>query len=77
MYGRWVVCEIGIMALANPAKLIGGFGLYEGMPLPFGFKDTYFYDQIQYATGTMHAFTYTFNEDVGAYFANLLIEACG
>jgi serine/threonine protein kinase len=75
LYGHWVVCEIGIMAIANPAKLIGKYGLTEGMPLPFGFKDAYFYDQMQYATGITHVFTYNFADDVGDYFANLLLEA--
>lgn len=51
LYGRWVVCEIGIMALADPAKLIGKFGITRNTVIPFGFKDAYFYDQIQYATG--------------------------
>jgi eukaryotic-like serine/threonine-protein kinase len=75
-YGHWVVCEIGIMAMANPAKLIGQYGLTEGMALPFGFKDAYFYDQIQYATGMMHVFTYKFIDDVSGFFAQLLYEAC-
>jgi len=26
-YGRWVICEIGFMALADLAKLIGRFGI--------------------------------------------------
>jgi hypothetical protein len=76
LYGNWVVCEIGIMALVNPTKLFGKYGVTEGMPLPFGFKDAYFYDQIQYATGTMHAFTYNFINNAGDYFAFLISEAC-
>ena len=76
LYGHWQVCEIGIMALVDQAKIIGKYGVTEGMPLPFGFKDAYFYDQIQYATGTMHAFTYNFAGTVGEYFAFLLLEAC-
>ncbi len=76
LYGHWVVCEIGIMALVDPGKLIGMYGVKEGMALPFGFKDAYFYDQIQYAAGGMHAFTYNFINSVGEYFASLLLEAC-
>jgi eukaryotic-like serine/threonine-protein kinase len=76
LYGRWVVCEIGIMALADPAKLIGKYGLTEGMIMPFGFKDAYFYDQIRYATGIMHAFTYNFIGSVRDHFGFLLVEAC-
>ena len=76
LYGRWVVCEIVIMALADPAKLIGKFGITRNTVVPFGFKDAYFYDQIQYATGMMHAFTYTFTDDVVGFFASLVHEAC-
>lgn len=76
LYGNWVVCEIDINAMADPAKLIGMFGITERTVLPFGFKDAYFYDQIQYATGITHAFTYNFIDDVGEYFAFLLHEAC-
>ena len=64
------------MALVDPAKIIGKYGVAEGMPLPFGFKDAYFYDQIRYATGTMHVFTYNFAGSVSEYFAFLLLEAC-
>ena len=76
LYGRWVVCEIGIMVLAAPAKLIGKFGITRTTVVPFGFKDAYFYDQIQYATGMMHAFTYTFTDDVVGFFASLVHDAC-
>jgi hypothetical protein len=64
-----------MMALADPAKLIGKFGITRNTVIPFGFKDAYFYDQIQYATGTMHAFTYTFSDDVVGFFAALIHEA--
>jgi serine/threonine protein kinase len=57
LYGRWLVCEIGIMALVDARKLLGRFGLTERTVLPFGFRDTDFYDQMRYAAGTMHAFT--------------------
>jgi len=40
--------------------------------VPFGFKDAYFYDQIQYAADGLHVFTYTFINDVGDFFATLL-----
>jgi eukaryotic-like serine/threonine-protein kinase len=76
LYGRWTVCEIGISPIMDTSKLIGRYGVELGMPLPFGFKDAYFYDQIQYATGIMHAFTYQFEDDVNDYFARLLLDAC-
>lgn len=75
LYGKWAVCEIGIMALADPRKLIGRFGITEKTVLPFGFRDSDFYDQMQYATGMMHAFTYNFIDDTADYFAQLLNEA--
>jgi eukaryotic-like serine/threonine-protein kinase len=75
LYGRWAVCEIGIMALANPRKLIGRFGITEKTVIPFGFRDNDFYDQMQYATGIMHVFTYNFIDDVVDFFAQLLSEA--
>lgn len=76
LYGCWSVCEIGIMALADPSKLIGRFGITERTILPFGFRDTYFYDQMRYATGVTHAFTYNFIDNVPDFFAQLLFEAC-
>ncbi len=76
LYGSWVVCEVKLMALADPKKLIGKFGLTAETVEPFGFATSYFYDQIQYSTGMLHAFTYTFSSDVVDFFANLLHEAC-
>jgi hypothetical protein len=75
LYGHWVVCEIRLMALVDPAKLIGKFGLTRDTVEPFGFKDAYFYDQIQYASGGLHAFTYNFIDDVAGYFSDLVSEA--
>jgi serine/threonine protein kinase len=75
LYGSWVVCEVKLMALADPRKLIGEFGLTARTVEPFGFTASYFYDQIQYSTGMLHAFTYTFSNDVVEFFANLLHEA--
>jgi hypothetical protein len=74
-YGKWVICEVGIMALANPQKLIGRFGISEKTVIPFGFRDSDFYDQMQYSTGIMHVFTYNFIDDVVDFFAQLLNEA--
>jgi len=76
LYGRWVICEIGISAIVDASKLIGRYGITRQTVLPFGFSDAYFYDQIQYATGMMHAFTYNFTDDAGDFFAQLLLEAC-
>ena len=76
LYGRWAVCEIGISPIVDASKLLGRFGLSKQTILPFGFRDTDFYDQMSYATGTMHAFTYHFTDDAGDFFAQLLLEAC-
>jgi eukaryotic-like serine/threonine-protein kinase len=74
LYGQWVVCEIGIMALANPQKLIGRFGITRETVIPFGFPDNDFYDQMKYTAG-VHVFTYNFIDDVVEFFAQLLNEA--
>ena len=75
LYGHWVVCETGFMALADPGKIIGRFGITGNTVIPFGFKDAYFYDQIQYATGMLHVFTYTFTDDIAGFFAALIRDA--
>jgi len=76
LYGRWVICEVRLMALVDPSKIVGRFGLTRETVEPFGFKDAYFYDQIRYASGIMHAFTYHFRNDVQGYFAELMLEGC-
>jgi hypothetical protein len=75
LHGRWIVCEIGIMAMANTRTLIGRFGITAETIIPFEFRDSDFYDQMQYAAGIMHVFTYNFIEDVVDFFAQLLNEA--
>jgi hypothetical protein len=76
LYGRWAVCEVKLMAVVDPSKIIGRFGITAQTIQPFGFKDSFFYDQIQYATGIVHAFTYDFTDDVEGYFAMLIAEGC-
>jgi hypothetical protein len=76
LYGNWVVCEISLMALVNPRKIIGRFGINENTVQPFGFTDSYFYEQIVYAQGVMHAFTYSFIDSVEGYFTALIAEGC-
>ena len=75
LYGKWVVCEIALMALVDARKIIGRYGITESTVVPFGFtKADYFYDQMQYTT-MMHAFTYTFADNVGEFFAKLIHDA--
>jgi len=76
LYGRWIVCEIGLMALADPRKLIGRFGIAADTVVPFGFKDAYFYEQIYWAQGGLHAFTYNLIDDADEFFAGLMLEGC-
>lgn len=77
LYGRWIVCELNLMALADPRKLVGRFGLKEGMPLPFGFENPEdFYEQMIFSTGIMHVFTYNFVDDPTQFFGDLLEIAC-
>jgi serine/threonine protein kinase len=76
LYGHWVVCEVKLMALTNPQKIIGRFGITAQTVQPFGFNEPFFYDQIRYAEGIVHAFTYEITEDVEGYFAALIAEGC-
>jgi hypothetical protein len=76
LYGNWVVCEICLMALVDPRKIIGRFGIDEKTVQPFGFKDAYFYEQIAYAQGGVHVFTYSFIDHVEDYFTTLIAEGC-
>ena len=76
LYGRWIICEVKLMALVDPSSVIGKFGITERTVEPFGFNDANFYDQIAYAQGGMHIFTYHFDDDVEGYFALLIAEGC-
>jgi hypothetical protein len=75
LYGHWVVCEVKLMALTDPQKIIGQFGITVQTVQPFGFRDAFFYDQIRYTQG-VHAFTYDFIDNVENYFATLIAEGC-
>ena len=76
LYGQWIVCEVKLMALVDPRKIIGRFGITATTIQPFGFGGAYYYDQIQYAQGGVHAFTYNFIGNVAEYFAALVAEGC-
>ena len=76
LYGNGVGCEISLMALVDPRKIIGEFGIDEQTVQPFGFKGAYFYEQITYAQGGMHAFTYSFIDRIEDYFTALIAEGC-
>lgn len=76
LYGRWIICEVKLMALVDARKIIGKFGLTSSTIQPFGFQDAYFYDQIAYAQGGVHVFTYSFIDNIEEYFAALIAEAC-
>lgn len=76
LYGQWKVCEISFMALIDPLGIMGRYGITQDTVQPFGFKDRYFYDQISWAEGGLHAFTYSFIESAEDFFAFLISEGC-
>jgi len=77
LYGSWSICEIKIMALTDPRKLIGSFGITPDTIEPLGFKNSDdFYQQIYYANGGLHVFTYSFLSDIEDYFSRLIAEGC-
>ncbi|MFL6307436.1 MAG: serine/threonine protein kinase [Candidatus Sulfotelmatobacter sp.] len=76
LYGNWIVCEVKLMALTNPQKIIGQFGITTETVEPFGFNESFFYDQIRYAQGGLHVFTYQFIDNAEDYFAGLIAEGC-
>ncbi len=77
LYGEWSVCEVKIMALADPRKLIGRFGITQDTVEPFGFKNQNdFYEQIPYANGGLHVFTYSLGLNVVDRFSTLILDAC-
>jgi len=75
LYGHWMICELRIMGLINPATLIGQFGITRDTIEPFGLKDAHFYEQMQYV-GMGHIFNYNFSDDVVGFFATLIHVAC-
>src|SRR5262249_37672295 len=77
LYGYLVLCEINIIPLVEVSKLLGRFWVYEGMELPFGFSaQEDFYEEVRWAQGGMHVFTYNFIDNVQEYFGQLLEVAC-
>jgi serine/threonine protein kinase len=75
LYGHWTICELKFMALVRPATLIGQLGITRDTVEPFGLKAEHFYDQMQFATGGVHVFTYNFVDDVVGFFASLIHDA--
>jgi len=76
LYGNWVGCEISLLAVVDPRMIIGEFGIDEKTVQPFGFNGAYFYEQIAYAQGGMHVFTYSFIDRIEDYFTALIAEGC-
>ncbi len=75
-YGRWKICEVNVLGGANPANLLGGFGITPETVLPMGFmRADDFYDQIRYAAGVAHVFVYHMRDDIGDFFVELIGEA--
>ena len=73
LYGHWSVCQVEVSAFANPERLIGKHGITRETIIPFGFHEQAdFYDQIRYASGGMHVFSYKIRHDPEVFFAELL-----
>jgi len=64
------------MAITDPRKIIGRFGITADTVQPCGFDESFFYDQIHYAQGGMYAFTYDFTQNIEDYFATLIADGC-
>ena len=57
LYGRWVICEVDITALADRQKLVGSLGITAKTVFPFGFKEGRdLLDQISSADAGIHIF---------------------
>ena len=72
-YGRWMACFIGISGLVDPQAILGRRGLSTRTVLPFAFADQDdFYEEIHWANGGMHVFTYDLRKDTVDAFTELL-----
>jgi hypothetical protein len=76
LYGRWAVCPVEVSAIADASRLVGRYGITRETVIPFGFREQAdFYDQIRYASGGMHVFTYKIRYDPDAFFVELIEAA--
>lgn len=76
LYGSWHGCLINISALTSGRNLIGRFGISASTKLPMGFRSPEdFYEQIRWADGGMHVFTYLVRDDVKQFFIDFLETA--
>jgi serine/threonine protein kinase len=76
LYGRWVVCEVDITALADRQKLVGSLGITAKTVFPFGFKEgRVLFDQMSSADVGKRIFSYSFTNDVARFFAELVKDA--
>jgi hypothetical protein len=76
LYGNWAGCLVKISAIVTGRTLMGRFGISPTTKLPMGFRDENdFYDQIRWADGGMHVFTYEVRDDVKKLFIDFLETA--
>ncbi len=76
LYGDWLGCFVKISAIVSGRNLIGRFGISASTKTPMGFRSADdFYDQIRYASGVMHVFTYDLKNDIKTFFIDFLETA--
>ena len=76
VYGKWVGCYIGISPLVHPQAVLGRRGLSTRTVIPFAFTaQNDFYEEIVWAAGGMHVFTYDLRDKAEELFTNLLGQA--
>ncbi|MGC2162645.1 MAG: serine/threonine-protein kinase [Silvibacterium sp.] len=76
LYGSWHGCLVKISPIASGKNLIGRFGISTSTKLPMGFRsEDDFYEQIRWADGGMHVFTYELRDDVKKFFIDFLETA--
>jgi serine/threonine protein kinase len=78
IYGQWSLCQtrFSAVALGNLPKIKSLRNLPEDTVEPFGFKDAYFYGEMQYLNGATHVFLYDLSMGVHQFFELLILEAC-
>lgn len=76
LYGRWAGCLVRISAIVDARKLLGSRGLTRETVIPFGFRaPNDFYEEIRWAIGGVHVFTYEITSDMEQLFADILEAA--
>jgi hypothetical protein len=76
LYGRWLACFVRINAIANASRLLGTRGLTQHTVIPFGFSNEGdYWEEIHWANGGLHVFTYEIRSDMDQVFADVVESA--